>query len=91
MTTKELFKELRTIPSGLGCMDSGCEGCSYEEEERERVEEEIIKQIQSDLLKEILKLHFDVFDGTTTQKGKVVDVICVDDIKRLAEYKNLII
>lgn len=56
MTTKELFEELRIIPSGLGCMDEGCEGCVYEEKERERIEKEIEASIRKEVVEDILKL-----------------------------------
>lgn len=55
MTTKELFEELRTIPSGLGCMDEGCEGCAYEEKERERIEKEIEASIRKEVEEGLIK------------------------------------
>lgn len=42
---KNLFGELRTIPPGLGCMNTSCEGCEWEDKERERLEKEIINTI----------------------------------------------
>ena len=42
---KNLFGELRTIPPGLGCMNTSCEGCEWEDKERERLEKEIINTV----------------------------------------------
>lgn len=63
MKTKELFEELRTIQSGLGCMDEGCDGCAYEEKERERIEKELEASIRKEQLQEILDIPWIVSGG----------------------------
>lgn len=78
MTTKELLEELRYIPSGLGCMDTGCEGCAYEEKERERLEKEIEASIRKEVLEDILELREAVYedligDYQAVTVGNIVD------------------
>ena len=56
---QELFEKLRYIPSGLGCMDEGCEGCAYEEKERKEVEEQIVALVR----KEERQFILNILDG----------------------------
>ena len=94
MTIEEMFEEYAgRLISIEECkcnniMKPNCSKCISNDKRLKIIIKTITKQIQSDLLKEILKLQReDCFDGSLN--GRMIFLVESEDIKKLAEEKEI--